>query len=109
MLAVARHGASGLLPKCDSSRPGLLLARNTEVAIAPRIYLLPLRLDARKCVDTARRIDSRAPNTPAVVACLLEPRELTVAEQIWLPGVGCAWCPGPLWTYQPRQSGGRVD
>ena len=109
ILVVAHHVASGLLPKCKGGRLGSLLARNTRVATAPGIRLLPLRLDASKYADIARRISSRAPAAPAIVAYLLEPREQTFAEQIWLPRVGCAWCLGLLQTRRPRQSNSRLD
>ena len=42
VLVVARHVASGLLPKCEGGRRGSLLARNTGVATAPGIRPLPL-------------------------------------------------------------------
>ena len=49
VLAVTRHVASGLLPKCEGGRPGSLLARNTEVVTAPVIRRSPRWSDAGKC------------------------------------------------------------
>jgi hypothetical protein len=82
VLAVARLVASRLLPKCEDGRPGSLLARNTKVATAPAIRRSPWRSDTGKCAGSVRRINSRAPAAPTIIASLSGFRELSVAEQI---------------------------